>query len=434
MNTLVVGGYGQIGVPVVRHLARSELIDEVAIAGRDRARAEQAAAEVGPKASALRLDATDPVAVRKAVGGRGLVLNLLPEPERFQDPIIRAAIDVGAHFCGVHQREPDAALHAAATKAGVTVLHGAGFHPGFLDLVGRLAYEGVDDLECVVEGLLYAPLQGIWTDLYRRYFPLPNGLDRGPQAEALPALLTGGGDEDALLAAIRDARVLEMWLHWMCSTEPATATIPAHREGRRIEVTPPIDGVDVPFAAGRGEPGMTVAPAVMAVAAGHVPGRPDVPLTRVRMSGFSAAFDRLVRDGSDAIRNGDADFDATVRRAQAAVAADLPSFLLPAPVFAGLPGAFHVAYGRRDGRPARAAAWSTHAWWTPRNWVDMTSANVALTALRLLRGEINAVGLARVAEADRIDDAYLQELAALLPETPEGDMVGTLLEYPDAKP
>jgi hypothetical protein len=431
MRTLVVGGYGQFGLSVASHLADSERIEEVTIAGRDLAVAQAAASELGPKASALRLDAADPVALREAVDGHGLVLDLLPEPERYQASVIRAAIDAGAHFCGVHRLEPDATLHAPAVDAGVTILHGAGFHPGFVDLVARLADERLDEPERVVDGLLFAPLQGIWTDLYSRYIPLPDGLDRGAQGQELPALLASGGSPEALLGAIRDARVVEMWVHWLSGSEASTVTVPAFRDGLRMDADPLVEGVDLPVGDIHGEHRMTTVPALVGVPMDHLQGRSGAARTFVRLSGFAAPFDRLVRDGVDQIRSGAADFETVVRASYRALAADLPSFLLPERDFVALPGTFRVVYGLRNGRPARAAAWSTHDWWTPGNWVDMTSANVALSALRLLRGEIEGPGLVRVAEADRLDDAYLRDLVRLLPEAPRGEMVGTLLEHLD---
>ena len=430
VKVIVLGGYGPFGMPTARQLASSPLIDEVVVSGRDLARAQQAASELGAKGRARQLGATDTAGLAGDFRGLDLVVNLLPEPARLQEPVMRAAIEAGVHFCGVHGHEPAPELHDQAARAGVTLLHGAGLHPGFLELIGNLAHELLDEVDSAVEGWQWATLQGIVPDLYRRHLPLPGGLDRGPKAELLPALLRSAGGGEPLFEAIRDARIIEASLHVLSRSAPIAVSTPAYRDGSLREVDPLEGGVDVPFGdqGDQGEHGMTNASALAVSRVGKLKGS-ELPLVHLRISGLAAGFDKMIGQLASHVRKGKLDFEAAVNRAQQALAADPAAFLLPADVFAARPAAFRVVYGRKDGLPARAAAWCTESWWTPRNWHDLTAANVALSALRLLRGDIAARGLVRICQGDRLDEAYLSELAARLPEAPSDGMIGTLFEY-----
>ncbi len=53
MKVLALGGYGEFGLAAVELLARSEGISKVTIAGRNLARAQQAAAQMGAKSTRL---------------------------------------------------------------------------------------------------------------------------------------------------------------------------------------------------------------------------------------------------------------------------------------------------------------------------------------------------------------------------------------------
>ena len=57
MKIMLLGGYGQFGLPAAKHLARFDLIDEIIIAGRSLEKAQEAVVTVGPKDRGLQLDA-----------------------------------------------------------------------------------------------------------------------------------------------------------------------------------------------------------------------------------------------------------------------------------------------------------------------------------------------------------------------------------------
>ena len=59
MKVFALGGYGKVGMQAIKLLAQSDLITEIAVAGRNIARAEEAAKEIGEKAIARHADGTD---------------------------------------------------------------------------------------------------------------------------------------------------------------------------------------------------------------------------------------------------------------------------------------------------------------------------------------------------------------------------------------
>src|SRR5262249_5569483 len=70
---LVTGGAGEMGAYACRVLAGADEVDEVLVADRDAPRAAQLAADLGPKATPLRLDISDAEALANALAGVDIV-------------------------------------------------------------------------------------------------------------------------------------------------------------------------------------------------------------------------------------------------------------------------------------------------------------------------------------------------------------------------
>lgn len=92
MNVLLLGGYGQFGLPTARQLVHYDLIEEVVIAGRNLEMAQRAAAEVGLKARALQLDADDAEAVGKALGPGNVLASFMWDRERYLEPLLATQV------------------------------------------------------------------------------------------------------------------------------------------------------------------------------------------------------------------------------------------------------------------------------------------------------------------------------------------------------
>ncbi|EXG82779.1 SDR family oxidoreductase [Cryptosporangium arvum] len=74
-STLVIGGSGGVGRVIARRFA--ERGDDVVITSRDKARADEAAAEVGPRTGTLALDLARPETIEAALAGVTAVDNLV---------------------------------------------------------------------------------------------------------------------------------------------------------------------------------------------------------------------------------------------------------------------------------------------------------------------------------------------------------------------
>jgi hypothetical protein len=285
----------------------------------------------------------------------------------------------------------------------------------------------LDEVDQVVSGFLWALLQDIWDDIYTAYFKLPGDLDRGPHGRELRAILGGPASREERLAAIRDGRVVEMFLMLLSGAEPQQAQVPAVRGGALISIDPLTSGVDVPLGAPAG--GFAPVPVISVDPPGQANGAPQIG---VDMAGLGQPFTELLQGLAAQLRAETLDFAAAVTEAHRQLAEDLDPYLLAPALFAALPGYFNCVYGRLEGRPARAATFSPQAYYTQGNWLDLTAANVAMSVFRLLDGTINTPGARPLAEMDSLDDAYIAKLTAMMPEVPAGvPLIDERIEFLD---
>ena len=122
-ESLRFGGYGTYGLPTTELLADSDLINEIAPAGKNVDRAGQIAAEIGDKASVVRVDGTDEEQLASLVEGYDIILNLATNEAVL--PGIRAAIRAGVHYCDVSFgpiADQALQLDAEAKAAGITAI------------------------------------------------------------------------------------------------------------------------------------------------------------------------------------------------------------------------------------------------------------------------------------------------------------------------
>lgn len=137
-----------MGSHTVRYLARSREVEVLTIAGRNLAKAQRLAEEVGPPARAVSVDATDQPALIELLRQHDVVANALGPFYLFEVPVARAAIAAGTHYVSICD-DYDAAeavlgLDEEARNRGVTIVTGAGWTPGLTNL---LALKGMQQLE-----------------------------------------------------------------------------------------------------------------------------------------------------------------------------------------------------------------------------------------------------------------------------------------------
>jgi len=183
-TVLCLGGTGQFGLPIARHLVGDPVVDRVIVAGRDLEKAQTAAATLGPNGLARQVDADDDASLAAAMDGVSVVLSTLWSAEGRAARVARAAVAAGAHYVELNHDAPDADLDAAARGAGVALLRRVGASPGVTDLCARYALEALDEPQVLLTMRHWTRLLDFWTDLLDTYVELPGGVDAGRWAAA----------------------------------------------------------------------------------------------------------------------------------------------------------------------------------------------------------------------------------------------------------
>ncbi|MFG2356447.1 saccharopine dehydrogenase family protein [Streptomyces sp. NPDC048521] len=195
MRVLLVGA-GGVGTAVTRITARRDFLTHMVVADYDLARAEAAVAALGKEGgrfSALRLDASDQDAVRRALTEQRCDVLLNATDPRFVMPLFQAALEAGTHYldmamslsaphasrpyeeCGVKLGDDQFALAGRWAQAGRLALVGMGVEPGLSDVFARYAADELfdeieeigirDGADLTVEGYDFAPSFSIWTTI-----------------------------------------------------------------------------------------------------------------------------------------------------------------------------------------------------------------------------------------------------------------------------
>lgn len=103
-TAIVFGGCGTFGSIVARDLARLGV--RVAIAGRDRARNERFAAELGAPHFAVACDLTQPDSCREALnlcgGTNAVAVNCAGPFSRLSSALLDSCVELGSHYCDIN--------------------------------------------------------------------------------------------------------------------------------------------------------------------------------------------------------------------------------------------------------------------------------------------------------------------------------------------
>lgn len=155
-TVIVVGGAGAMGRWAVRGIAKLGSAQKVLVADIDLARAQQVAAEVGDLCAAVRLDATDPAAMREAFADCGVVLNCMGPFSKFARPIVEAAIDSDCDYLDIDDDWESTVeafeFDARAREKGLRVVKGIGGSPGISNLAAALVARRLDKVTEIFTG------------------------------------------------------------------------------------------------------------------------------------------------------------------------------------------------------------------------------------------------------------------------------------------
>jgi saccharopine dehydrogenase (NAD+, L-lysine-forming) len=142
-KVLVLGGCGAVGSVAARTLVGHARIESVTIGDLREEQTRRLADELGPKASARRVDALDAGELRAALADCDLVLNCTGPFYRFVQPVLSAAIELSKPYVDVCDdvdvTEQILGWNERARRADMTALIGMGNSPGVTNLLALLA-------------------------------------------------------------------------------------------------------------------------------------------------------------------------------------------------------------------------------------------------------------------------------------------------------
>ncbi|MBD3405182.1 MAG: saccharopine dehydrogenase [Candidatus Lokiarchaeota archaeon] len=161
MKVLVLGA-GLMGHGASYDLVRSDSVEKIIIADIDKERAEKLAEEMGPKATAQKVDASNRDELVKVFSKVDVVISAVSY--KVNHLHTEVAIETGTHLCDLGGNfkvvEKQLELHERAKEAGVTIIPDCGLAPGMVSVLARAAIEGMtktEELKIRVGGLQQEP-------------------------------------------------------------------------------------------------------------------------------------------------------------------------------------------------------------------------------------------------------------------------------------
>jgi saccharopine dehydrogenase-like NADP-dependent oxidoreductase len=404
MKIFALGAYGKVGLSAVKLLAQSDVVDKIAIAGRDKERAEITASEIGKKAIAVNIDATDEEKLTSQLKGYDIVMNAALDEAVL--PSMRAAIRSGTHYCDAAEvNEKALRLDTEAKASGITSIIGNGIGPGVTNLMAVQMARQLEEVEQLQLG-------------FAALFNWENGRDLTPKQWTK--------DPKESLAALHEIRWLISWLFEMMRNS-GVRTVLNYQDGQWVEVNPLKEGLEVPLTQGGS---ITSYPY-----ASNEPLWGTLPVDLSTLQPVEVFFCPLPPQLHDLLREQalhvveeKIETETAVDYFYGAVESDPHRWLVAPEDFVPTPVVWVRAVGHKEGRAARANSWFTAPMWDVGGYF-ITSVALAVAVLKILRGEIEERGV-RTAEKAFDPLPFLNEVASLLTDfLPDGKMLEENFEW-----
>lgn len=197
---LIAGGYGVVGKRIAAGLA-SDYPDRIIVAGRDLARASEAAAVIGHGARGQQLDVREPASISKALNGVAVVVSCIDQPGR---KLLWAALrrgvgytDITPHLTELGRGSAYDDIVAAARASGARLVLGTGIVPGISNVIVRALADRLGGADTVETALLLhagdvsgaASFDYFLQELSMTFVTRLNGEDRPARAFTDPRLV-----------------------------------------------------------------------------------------------------------------------------------------------------------------------------------------------------------------------------------------------------
>jgi hypothetical protein len=404
MKVFALGGYGKVGFAAIKMLAQSDLVTEIAVAGRSLERAEKAAGEIGEKGIAVQAEGTDEQKLALLLAGYDVVMNAAYDDTVL--PAIRAAIRTGTHYCDVNGvLEQALQLASEAKAAGITAIIANGVGPSLTNLMGVHVARHLEEVEQLQLG-------------FGGIFNWETGRGLTPQQWLK--------DSEESLAALQEFRpFITMILGGL--QENGIRTVQVYSRGRWVELDPVRSGMEVPLPQGGT---ITSYPYASSDPLwGSLPlGLSKISPVEVFFSPLPPQLHAVLREQALRVLEENIDPGTAVNAFYDTVASDPHRWLTVPDDFIPVPAIWARAVGRREGRAAQHGCWFTAPMWNVGGYL-LTSAPLVVAVLRTLRGETRKRGVMH-AETAFEPLSFFDEVAAVLPEPPpDGRLIDESFEW-----
>jgi saccharopine dehydrogenase-like NADP-dependent oxidoreductase len=406
MKIFALGGYGAVGLPSAELLMESELVSEIAIAGRSLERAEQAAAEIGDKAKAVQVDGADEKQLAKVLAGYDIILNAASN--RVAIPSLHAAIRNGAHYCDVgYGLDFIAQMLEYATEAkdaSITAIICTGTSPCITNLMGVHAASQLDVTEQLRSGRSWL-FEGARTLTPHHWIGNPS-------------------ENFALLLEFKG------FLEWMLQLAQKTEsrTVRSYQNGRWVDKDPRTSGLQAPLPQGgtfTAFPYASYDPLFDSLPQDLTIARP----VEVWLSPLPPQLHDLFREQVRRVAAGDVEPAIALSSFYETVEHDPDRWLTVKGDIVPYSPEWVTAVGLKEGRAARYSCWLAPAIWSEQAAWLLTSIPLVVAALSILRGEVRERGIL-IAEKIFEPLPFLNEVASLMPDPiPDGKLVGESFEW-----
>lgn len=406
MKVFILGGYGAVGIQSAKLLARSDLVTEIALAGRNIERAQQIATEIGKKARAVQVNGADSELLSSLVAGYDILINVASNQVAL--PALEAAIRTGIHYCDIGWGKDFITsmleLTDKARQSGINAIICNGAAPCLTNLMSVHAVNQLDETE-QIQGGMSIVFEGTRVLTPQQWLENPK--------ESLTVL-----------------QQFRPFLNWMAEVahQSKSRTALTYQDGYWVEMDPLTNGLQVPLPHG----GMVTAYPYVSIDPLFGSWPDDLATTspvEMYFTPFPPQLHDFYRELIKRVSAGEIDPKSSINTFFETVEADPDRWLSVTDDFVAYPLDMVTAVGRKEGRAARYSCWLLPSMWIEKNAQHITSAPLTVTVLRILRGEIHEKG---VNTAEKLFEPlpYLNEVASLLPElSPDGKILGESFDW-----
>ena len=405
MKVFVLGAYGKVGLAAIKLLAQSDLVTEIAVAGRSLERAEKAATEIGEKCVVVYADGADEQRLTSLLAGYDIIMNAAMDETVL--PTIRAAIGTGTHYCDVNVGFVEQALQLSseAEAVGITAIVASGISPNISSMMGVHVARQLEEVEQLQIGR---------ADV----FDFQSGRELTPRQWLK--------DPKQSLAALQEFRPFITWMLQRLQKNGAR-TVREYRDGRWVETDPIRSGLDVPHPLGGT---ITATPYFSGDDLWGMLPRDLATVSPVEMwfSPLPPQLQDVLCEHALRVLGGTIDAETAINSFYATVERDPQRWLKLPDDFVPIPKMWVRAVGRKEGRAARCNCWFTAPMWDVGGYF-LTSVALVGAVRKILRGEFGERGVL-TAETAFEPLPFLDEVASLIPDPlPDGKLIDESFEW-----